>query len=560
MNIRKLLDWRKLLIYSHRWLGISIGLMFVVWFISGLILMYYGMPHLTAGERLMRMSPLDASKVGVTPAQAAEGAGLTDRKAPTRVRVAMLGDRPVYRFNYGSSFGTWVVVYADTGEPMARMNAEDAAAFIGGFLPEQSTIKYAEYLEKPDNFVMYPAMQPHLPMHRFELGDVAGTEYYVSEKSGEAVMKTSTMGRFLGFSGYVLHRLFWWRQQTWWQTMLIWLSWIGIIMSATGLIVGIWRYGLTPRFRHKGVHSHSPYKGWMKWHHYAGLIFGLFTFTWMFSGAIAVSGIPGIGDSGLTGDQREAVTGGDLNLEPLTVEGLQGAVAAISPSFPVKEVELFQFAGKPYFVAYQAPSPYEVDEWSTRSVTDFISPTIDHHHLMVSAVGPDQQAFARFPNEGLLEMAVAAMPDVRMKDATWMNEPDSYYYPTLASFDLGIIKDVRTLPVLRVRFDDPQETALYLNPSHGQMVKYDNNDRVNRWAYYGLHGLDFGFMWRRRPVWDVATLALMLGGTLLSVTTLVPMYRRLKRHGYRVTSLIPGRRRSAPVPSPQVTMKGNLGD
>src|SRR5207249_4799665 len=29
--------------------------------------------------------------------------------------------------------------------------------------------------------------------------------------------------------------------------------------------------------RHKGVHSHSPYKGWMKWHHYAGLIFGLVT-------------------------------------------------------------------------------------------------------------------------------------------------------------------------------------------------------------------------------------------------------------------------------------------
>src|SRR5688500_4473377 len=106
MNVRKLLDWRKLLIYSHRWLGIAIGLMFVVWFISGLILMYYGMPHLTAGERLMRMSPLDLSKATVTPGQAAAATGLTEKKAPTRVRVAMLGDRPIYRFNYGSSFGT----------------------------------------------------------------------------------------------------------------------------------------------------------------------------------------------------------------------------------------------------------------------------------------------------------------------------------------------------------------------------------------------------------------------------------------------------------------------
>ena len=31
MNIRKLLDWRKLLIYSHRWLGIGITVMFLVW-------------------------------------------------------------------------------------------------------------------------------------------------------------------------------------------------------------------------------------------------------------------------------------------------------------------------------------------------------------------------------------------------------------------------------------------------------------------------------------------------------------------------------------------------
>src|SRR5947208_3467893 len=112
MNIRKLLDWRKLLIYSHRWMGIALGVMFVVWFISGIILMYYGMPHLTAGERLMRMQPLDLSTVNVTPADAAKGAGLTGKQSPTRLRVAMLGDRPVYRFNSGPSFGTWTVVYA----------------------------------------------------------------------------------------------------------------------------------------------------------------------------------------------------------------------------------------------------------------------------------------------------------------------------------------------------------------------------------------------------------------------------------------------------------------
>ena len=35
MNPQKLLDWRKLLIYSHRWLGIFLGLVFLAWFVSG---------------------------------------------------------------------------------------------------------------------------------------------------------------------------------------------------------------------------------------------------------------------------------------------------------------------------------------------------------------------------------------------------------------------------------------------------------------------------------------------------------------------------------------------
>ena len=61
MNIRKLLDWRKLLIYSHRWLGIAITVMFLVWTLSGVVLMYYGHPQITTGERLLRLEAIDDS-------------------------------------------------------------------------------------------------------------------------------------------------------------------------------------------------------------------------------------------------------------------------------------------------------------------------------------------------------------------------------------------------------------------------------------------------------------------------------------------------------------------
>ena len=95
MQIRKLLDWRKLLIYSHRWLGIVVGLVFVAWCVSGVVLMYYGVPHLTAGERLMRLPALDLSTVRVTPADAATQL----KEPPRRLRILRRCRRPRRRLH-----------------------------------------------------------------------------------------------------------------------------------------------------------------------------------------------------------------------------------------------------------------------------------------------------------------------------------------------------------------------------------------------------------------------------------------------------------------------------
>src|SRR5947209_18021278 len=98
MNIRTLLDWRKLLIYSHRWLGIGITVMFLLWTLSGVVLMYYGHPQITTGERLLRLEPIDLSKVTVTPAEAAAKAHIK----PSRRRLSMYNGRPVYRVTRNS--------------------------------------------------------------------------------------------------------------------------------------------------------------------------------------------------------------------------------------------------------------------------------------------------------------------------------------------------------------------------------------------------------------------------------------------------------------------------
>jgi len=523
--------------FTHRWMGIVIGLMFVAWVVSGIVLLYVGLPHLTAGERLARLSPLAVEAIRVSPAEAARSVD----GEPFRMRVSMQGDRPVYRINTGRVFGRWTLVYADTGEVFDGFDANEALEWLRGSVPEAATaMSYAGLITGPDLFTHSPALQTHMPMHRIALNDAARTVYYVSVNTGEAVMKTDRATRVLGFGGYLLHTLFFFRQEAWWSGLLKTLSWSALVMCVLGVVLGIVRFALTPRFRHRGKDSRSPYTGLMKWHHYAGLIFSLLVLTWAFSGVASLNVVPGIRETLYTPEQiavgARSVQGEGprIDFAPLSLEGVQGAAATIADEFPVKELELISFAGESYYLAYREPTPDELAAWRSKSVLDFLTATLEHEHRLVAAANPPAGAFERFSDEAMLEAARRAMPAANAISVTRLDDHDAYYYDGLTSFDLGLPKPVKTLPALRVEFDDSRGTWLYLTPSHGQILKLESLDRANRWGYYGLHGLDFAFLLQRRPLWDIVVVALLLGVGVVSATTLLPMVRRLKRHALRL--------------------------
>src|SRR5688572_28093478 len=203
MRLRKLLDWRKALIYTHRWVGIVLTIVFVIWFFSGIVFIYYRMPALAAEQRLQRMQPLDLTALQVTPAEAAAAAGL---EAPARVRIAVDNGRPVYRIQAGNE---WRMVYADTGGVLRGVDREQALALLRRFAPEHaSTMTYDARLTDSDQWTLQSIIRNGMPMHRVAMNDAAGTEYYVSEETGEPVMQTTTSGRIWGYLGPVLHWLY----------------------------------------------------------------------------------------------------------------------------------------------------------------------------------------------------------------------------------------------------------------------------------------------------------------------------------------------------------------
>ena len=49
--------WRALVIL-HRYLGIAVGLLMAVWFVSGIVMMYVGFPRLAEAERVRALAPI----------------------------------------------------------------------------------------------------------------------------------------------------------------------------------------------------------------------------------------------------------------------------------------------------------------------------------------------------------------------------------------------------------------------------------------------------------------------------------------------------------------------
>ncbi len=479
----------RVLVYTHRWLGIALSVLFACWFVSGVVLMYAGMPRLSPAERLSRLPELDFSTAALAPEAAARA---TDGTV-AGLRLGMLGGRPVYQFRRGP---TTVAVYADDGQVAAPVSAELALAEARRFAPrDAAAARYDGRLITPDQWTLEVARL--LPMHRIALGDHDDTRLYVTESSGEVVLKTTAASRRLAYPGAILHWIYLTpirRHGAAWAQFIVWTSVAGTMMCVAGLAWGLWRYSPRKAYRLRRVPSHSPYAGWMWWHHYAGLAFGVFTLTWIFSGLLSMDPWDWHPSTAPTSGQRRAFSGVADPASAVTVPGLQDAIARLNDP---REATILPFQGRYWLAAAGG-----------------------------SALLGTGDAAARVDEPAIEAAAEHAVEGGRVVDVARLSAYDAYYY------DRG---GELPLPVLRFRYDDPVRTWLYVDARRGQILRKEERlTRLNRWLYHGLHSLDFPFLYYRRPLWDIVVIGLSIGGFALSLTTVWPAWRRLRRHARRL--------------------------
>jgi hypothetical protein len=258
----------------------------------------------------------------------------------------------------------------------------------------------------------------------------------------------------------------------------------------------------------------------MWWHHYAGLVFVLFSFTWALSGALSLTPWDWTPFTDPTEAQQRSVSGGPLRLEELEVARLQTAHETLARSSSIKELDILQFQARPLVMAYEPPTLGDALRVNTPDLGAIHSAQLALPHRMVWADAP-ATSFDRLAEEAMSNVAQRAMPGVPVTGQTWLTEYDAYYYDRYRA---------KPLPVLRVQYADTDRTWLYLDPQNGLVsLRHTMRSRLNRWLYNGLHSWDLPFLYFRRPAWDIALIVLSLGGIALSVTSMWPAWRRLRR-------------------------------
>ena len=495
--------FRKWLILVHRYLGIALSFLVVLWFLSGIGMMYAReMPRLTSELRLERMEPLDFARIRFSPSEAFERAEV--RGLPGRFVMLTIGDHPAYRFS-------GVTFFADSGELLDEVSAADTVAIASRFM--RLPPKMMHHVAVPTSADQWTIGQRRqLPLDKITVDDAARTELYISGSLAEVVVYTTRASRALAWVATIPHWLYFAPlrlNDATWRRVVLWTSGLGAFLALLGLVLGVIQFSPLRQFRVSRILSYNPYTGWMRWHYITGILFGIFTLTWVFSGMLSMEPWDWASGGGLGAGMRQAMSGGPLDpsLFPAVPAAAWNQALA---GHPAKEVELVRLQGDPYYIVRGATA----------------EPLVLSAHRL-------EARRELFSTESILRRVKDASPEAGIVETRMLSDFDAYYRG----------RDPKPpLPVLRIKFDDPDSTWFYIDPSISQPVsRFTRRERLQRWVYHGFHSLDFAFLYYNRPLWDIVVIALSIGGAASGAIGLFVGLKRVGRGAKRATKRLTGR-------------------
>lgn len=497
--------------FIHRILGALLSILFLVWFLSGMVMIYHTFPRVSPEDRIGKMNDLSVENLPALPT-------LKERlpeNEPIRSIVLnrFLGETV---FHIRTDRNTYNLP-ADPTASLAPVDGNRIARIASLWC--DAPIAKVDTLYRLDQWIPFGSLKKEFPIYKFRFADADRHELYLSSHTGNVLQFTDRNSRFWAWLGAIPHWVYFTslRQDTQrWIDVVIWLSGIGCFMCLAGLYLGIREYRLALRNKKRAVayashtsgsagrrllSSLTPYKKpWYRWHHLTGLVFGLFVLTFAFSGLMSLAEVPGW------------ISKPQLSIRGYTVMREQ----APDPfDYPLDYREAIA----------RYPHGLRQIEWSNFRELPLYTLTTDHGQRVIDASGSIPKGLLL--TESTIRRVIETIhgPGTAMHIAS-LTEPDTYSISRKRNLEF---------PVWKVSIDNPDHSCYYIHPVTGATRYVNDTSRWRHWMYPALHSLNIKGLVDRPVLWNLAMWGLLTGGTIVSLSGvwlgIRYIFRKIRKYG-----------------------------
>ena len=453
----------------HRITGLSIAVFFLMWFITGIVLIYH--PYPKVSEKLLY------DKKETLPSSLPDLSSVLS-KMDDKVKSLSLK-----QFQGQTLFST------DKAPDITYSVVERVAKHW-----IDAPIERVDTLKEREQWVLFTKYDKELPIYKFYFDDAQKHELFISGRTAEVLQMTTSRQRLWAWLGAIPHKFYIpciRRDVDVWQNMVAIVSGICLIAALTGWLLGILLW--IKHYQKKHVWQNPYKKRWYRWHFSYGLIFGVFLIGWALSGIFAMQRVPQwiVPMEGDYSFKTSRLWGRGL----LPIETYQLDYRKLKDVYPeLKEVEWCRYADIP---------TYRV--------------VVGDEEFLIDASGNDVRPL-QIPEKTIVNgLKKIHGEEVNMKVSV-LEEFDNYYLSRRVSLDL---------PVYKVEVDDANGSLYYVNPSTGYVRYLNNNKIVRKWLFNGIHYLDIDWLVARPWLWYICIWVLCIGCGIVCITGLVLGYRVL---------------------------------
>lgn len=488
----------------HKITGLVIALFFIMWFVTGIILLYHKYPRVTQTDIYEHSEPLSLNDLpaihdipGLTDSARVKTLGVNREMSQTVWTISGVSNRKENPMDVKMANTDRFIFASDTLLSQPEVNASQLDSIACVWAGNNSILK-VDTLTRRQQWILYERYDKSLPILKYYFDNPEKSEIFISQKNGEVLQATTATERGWSWVGAIPHKLYFTFLRTdvdRWKNALLIGGLLCLIASLSGVYIGIYFLFVNKKKQHK---FSSPFKkGVWRYHHIAGMIFGIFLVAWGISGSLAMQRVP---KWLVNYDGDYFVSASKLwGRKPLPLKDYKLDYREILKKYPdVKSITWEHFGKSPAYLIVSGTKEIYIDASNPDSVETLQIPKAEIEKAVTRYFGDD------------VKYTISLQEDY-----------DEYYLSTPGQYPL---------PVWKVDVDNSDGTRMYISPSDGY-VKYLNNNRMaKKWLFAATHYLDIKYFVLHRNLRYACLWILSIACVSIIVTGIIIFFSKGKHN------------------------------